>query len=88
MAATVYILCALTSLACAFALLRMYFRARSGMLLWSGIGFTGFFLNNTLLFIDLVVLPGDISLAVIRTLPGLIGVMAMALGIIWEANSG
>ena len=45
----VYLLCALTSLACAVLLLRGYFRTRVRLLLWSGLCFVGLALNNALL---------------------------------------
>ena len=41
MAAAVYVLCALTSLACAVLLLRAYLRRKVRLLLWSGLGFVG-----------------------------------------------
>jgi hypothetical protein len=37
MAAAVYVLCALTSLACAVLLLRSYARRRVRLLLWNGL---------------------------------------------------
>ena len=57
MAEVVYILCALTSLACAVLLIRGYRRSRSRLLLWSCLGFVALAANNVLLFVDLVVVP-------------------------------
>ena len=57
MAEAVYILCALTSLACAAMLLRGYARSRARFLLWSGLCFVGLTINNVLLFVDKVVFP-------------------------------
>ena len=65
MAEAVYILCALTSLGCAMALLRTYFRRRTRILLWSSLCFIGLAVNNALLIADLVVYR-DIDLSVTR----------------------
>lgn len=83
MAATVYILCFLTSLACAVLLLRGYFRNGVRLLLWSGLCFVGFALNNALLFTDLVILPHT-DLALVRTLPALAGLVVLIFGLVWE----
>jgi hypothetical protein len=48
MAETVYILCALTSLACAVLLVRGYRRTPSRLLLLSSFCFVGLALNNAL----------------------------------------
>ena len=85
MAAMVYILGALTSLACAALLLRGYSRGRKRLLLWSGLCFAGLALSNLLIFVDLIVLPGrDLYLWRLATTG-----VAMALllyGLIWESN--
>ena len=81
----VYVLCALTSLACAVLLLRGYRRSRVRLLLWSGLCFLGFFLNNVLLFVDLRVVP-QVDLAVIRLLPAVIGIGMLLYGLIWEGE--
>ena len=63
MAEAVYILCALTSLACAGLLLRNYRISRLRLILWTSLCFAGLAINNVLLVIDLAVLPGmDLSL--------------------------
>jgi heme/copper-type cytochrome/quinol oxidase subunit 4 len=81
----VYALCALTSIACVWLLLRGYARTRVRLLLWSGLCFAGLALNNILLFIDLRVLPEtDLSLA--RTLPALVGVALLLYGLVWESR--
>jgi hypothetical protein len=82
----IYLLCALTSLACAVLLLRGYRRARQRLLLWSGLCFACFFLNNVLLIIDVKVLP-DVDLALARSLPLLAGMSMLLYGLIWETES-
>jgi hypothetical protein len=57
MAETVYLLCALTSIACTVLLLRGYHRTRFPLLFWSGAAFLAFAAANILLFIDLVMFP-------------------------------
>ena len=79
----VYALCALTSLACAWLLLRGYARSRVRLLLWSGLCFAGLAINNILLFIDLRVLP-ETDLSAIRTVPAVIGVALLLYGLVWE----
>lgn len=86
MAAFVYILCALTSFACAVLLLRAYGRSRVRLLLWSGLGFVGFAVGNTLLVLDLVVFPMSIDLSFWRTLPVLAGLVVLLYGLVWEVR--
>ena len=85
MATIVYVLCALTSLACAVLLLRGYRQSGARLLLWSGLFFVGLFLNNVLLIVDLRVVP-RVDLAVIRLVPALIGVFLLLYGMIWESE--
>lgn len=84
MAAVVYYLCAFTSLACAVLLLRAYAQRKVRLLLWSGICFAGFALNNALLIADRLVFP-DRDLAIYRTVPALLGLMVLIYGLIWDA---
>jgi hypothetical protein len=86
MAHIVYLLCALTSLACAALLLRSYRATRARLLLWSGLAFAGFFLNNLLLFIDTRLVP-SIDLSNLRALPALIGMILLLYGLVWETRS-
>ncbi|MGE6756972.1 DUF5985 family protein [Corallococcus interemptor] len=85
MAEAVYILCALTSLACAVLLLRAWRRTRMKLLLYSGLCFSAFTVNNVLLFVDLVLIPaGDLSLA--RTVTSLVGSGVLLFGLIWDVS--
>ena len=83
MAAVVYILCTLTSLTCAILLLRGYASSRVRLLLWSGLCFVGFALNNALLYVDTVILP-QTDLSTIRTIPSVIGIALLLYGLIWD----
>ncbi|MBD0319218.1 MAG: hypothetical protein ICV87_02725 [Gemmatimonadetes bacterium] len=85
MATAIYVLCALTSLACAALLLRGYAQSRVPLLLWSGLCFVGLGLNNVLLFVDLRVAP-QVDLSVWRTLPALVGVGLLLHGLVWRTR--
>jgi Family of unknown function (DUF5985) len=85
MAATVYILSALISLACAALLLRSYMQARTGLLLWAAVCFLGLTLNNTLLFVDEVAAT-DMDLSLWQAIPALAGVLALVFGLLWEES--
>ena len=85
MATIVYVLCALTSLACAVLLLRGYRQSGARLLLWSGLFFVGLFLNNVLLIVDVRFMP-EVNLAVIRLVPALIAVFLLLYGMIWESD--
>jgi hypothetical protein len=84
-ASVVYVLCALTSLACAVLLWRGWRRTRARLLFWSAICFVGFFLNNVLLIVDVQVMP-QVDLALVRLLPALLGAMALVYGLVWDAE--
>ena len=85
-ALVVYVLCALTSLACAVLLLRGYRRSGARLLLWSGLCFACFFLNNVLLIVDVQVFPQhDLSIA--RSLPLVVGIALLLYGLVWESAS-
>jgi hypothetical protein len=81
----VYILCAVTSLACAILLGRAYRRSGTRLLLWSCLCFTGLFLNNVLLIVDTSILP-NVDLRVLRQIPALLGVALLLYGLIWEGS--
>lgn len=85
MATLVYVLCALTSTACAVLLLRGYARSRFRLLLWSGLCFAGLALNNVLLVVDKRVVP-EMDLSVWRTLPALAGIALLLYGFVWDTR--
>jgi len=84
MAEAVYILCALLSVACAVLLMRAWRRNRTRLLLYSGLCFAWLALNNTILFVDLVLVP-DLDLSLPRTLTSLGGAATLLYGLIWDA---
>lgn len=85
MATAVYVLCALTSFACAVLLLRGYAHRRARLLLWSGLGFVGFAAGNAMLVADLLIFP-ERDLLVWRNLPTLAGVLVLIYGLVWDSQ--
>lgn len=85
MAEIVYLLCALTSLACTALLARAWRRTRSRLLMWSSLCFLLFTANNIVLFADRVIVP-DVDLALVRAATGAAGVMVLLFGLIWDAR--
>jgi len=80
----VYILCAITSFTCAILLFRAYLTRASRILLWSSVCFFGLFLNNVLLFIDVVLVPEQ-DLSIIRLAAALIPSVMLLYGLIWDS---
>ena len=85
MPTTIYALCMLTALICAWLLLRAWHRNGYRLLLWSGLCFAGLTLNNLLVVIDKAVLP-DVDLSVWRTLVALVAMSVLLYGLIWESE--
>jgi hypothetical protein len=83
MAAPIYILCALTSLACAWLLLYRYRNSGHRLLFWSGLCFAVMTLNNLLLVFDKLVFP-DIDLLPYRNASALVAVLLLLYGLIDE----
>ena len=84
MAGIVFVLCALTSFACAVLLLRGYVRSRVRLLLWTGLCFAGLCLNNILLVVD--ARTPSVDLSVWRSFPAVAGLAVLVYGLIWDAN--
>lgn len=84
----VYLLCTLTSLACAALLLRGYKRTGGRLLLWSALCFIGLFVNNLMVLIDLdqIVFSSITNLSVWRLVPALIGLAALCYGLVTESR--
>ena len=81
----VYLLCALTALACAALLLRGYDRSGARLLLWAGLCFAGLTVNNALVFVDLVLVPA-VDLFTWRNLAALGGMGVLLYGLIWDTR--
>ena len=85
MGPAVYILGALTSLCCAFLLLRAYLRVKKRLLLWSGLCFFGLTISNLLVFVDLVMFP-DVNLYRLRLVTAAAAMILLLYGLIWESE--
>ncbi len=83
MAATIYLLCTITSLACAWLLLGSYRRTGHRLLFWSGLCFACMTVNNLLLMLDKVVFR-DVDLLPLRLISALIAVALLLYGLIFE----
>jgi hypothetical protein len=79
----VFILCAATCLLCAILLFRAYRRNHVRLLFWSGLCFVGLMLDNVMLYADLHT---DVQLEIWRKIPGLVAVLLLLFGLIWEAE--
>lgn len=81
--AAVYLLCFLTSSACALLLARTYWRTGARLLLWSALCFLFLAANNLAVILDLLILPAwDFRLA--RLLLALAAVGVLLFGFIWD----
>jgi hypothetical protein len=80
----VYLLCAATALACGVLLARGYARRRTRLLLWCSLCFFALFVENTVLFVDRVVVP-DVDLLLVRRSLALTGVGVLLFGLVWDA---
>jgi hypothetical protein len=85
-ATTVYLLCLITSAGCGWLLVRSYLRTRTALLLWTAVCFVLFAVTDLLVVIDLVVLPNDIDLRLVRYATALSGIGTLLYGFIWELD--
>ena len=79
----VYLLCFLTSGACAYLLARNYWRTGTRLLMWSALCFFLLALNNGVVFLDALVFPA-IDLAIPRLVLSLAAVSVLLFGFIWD----
>lgn len=85
MAEAVYVLCAITSIACATLLYRGFRASRTRLLFWSSLCFMGLALNNVILLVDVIVIP-SMDLSIPRSLVALISLGVLLFGLIWEGR--
>ena len=82
----VYILCFLTSTACAWLLGRSYRRSGVRLLFWSSICFGFLAVNNLVLVLDLVIWPvPEVDLRLPRLLLALAAAVSLIWGFVWDA---
>ncbi|WNG31791.1 hypothetical protein F0U62_29635 [Cystobacter fuscus] len=85
MADAVFLLCAVTSLACAVLLLRGYAQSRVRLLLWSSLCFAGLAVNNALLVLDKMVFPSR-DLLLFRNVSGFLALALLVYGLVWDSE--
>jgi hypothetical protein len=84
-AATVYVLAAVTALLCAVLLFQGWRRTRLPLLFWSGLCFAGLTLSNIVLAVDLLIVP-SVDLAVWRNGTALLALVVLLYGLIWKLD--
>jgi hypothetical protein len=81
--AVVYLLCFLTSSACAALLGRTYWQSGTRLLLWSALCFLLLAANNFVVVVDLLILP-DWDFRVMRHSFSLAAIAVLLFGFIWD----
>jgi Family of unknown function (DUF5985) len=81
--ASVYLLCFVTSAACALLLARSYRASGARLLFWSGLCFLFLAANNLVVIFDLLVLP-DVDFRLARYLLALAALGVLLFGFIWD----
>ena len=84
--AAVYVLCFVTSSACAFLLARNYKRTGARLLLWSALCFGLLAANNLALIVDLLILPA-VNLATVRQGFSLAAILVLLFGFVWDLDN-
>lgn len=80
------LLCVLVSSLCAILLLRAFQTNRNGLLPWTALCFIGLAVENCVLFLDLVVLPTQVDLSIVRNVSALFGLVSLSYGFLWRGN--
>ena len=87
LAAVVYLLGAMVTLACSALLLRAYSTGQhTPLLLWSGVCFALLAISNALLFVDLILLSDKVTLYPWRLASASIGMVVLTIGLIFESE--
>ena len=81
-----FLLAALTCIACTVLLFRGYAASASRLVLWTAFCFVGLSVNNLLLFFDLAVFIEEFDLRVYRHLAALAGLACLLYGFIVESE--
>lgn len=82
----VYLLCFLTSTACAALLARGFRRSGARVLLWSALCFFLLALNNLTLVFDLLIFPELVDLRVLRHAFAVGAIAVLLFGFIWDLD--
>jgi len=82
----VYVLCFLTSTACAWLLGRSYAANGARLLFWSSVCFAFLAGNNLALILDLLVFPTQIDLRLVRLVLALAAGLSLIWGFVWQCD--
>jgi hypothetical protein len=82
----VYLLCLLASATCAWLLVKSFIKNRTPLLLWSAGCFVLLAFNHLFVVIDLLVLPTEIDLQLVRSLSLVAAALTLVYGFIWELD--
>jgi hypothetical protein len=85
MAVAVYVLCALSSIACAVLLWRGARVSKLRLLFWSSLCFVFLAINSLLLLTDVLLVPGT-DLTLLRLSTAVVGMSLLVFGLIWDAR--
>ena len=83
--AAVYLLCFLTSAACALLLARNYWRTGARLLLWSALCFLFLAANNLVVIFDLLLIR-EVDFRLVRHLLSLAALGVLLFGFIWDLD--
>ena len=86
MPALIYTLCALTAITCFLLLWRSWRESGSRLLFWSAMCFAALSVNNVLLVLDRIVWPVEVDLSNWRLVSGVVAVLLLLYGLIWEED--
>jgi hypothetical protein len=81
----VYLLCFLTSAACALLLARNYRRTGARLLLWSALCFVFLAANNLVVIFDMLLIR-DVDFRLVRHLLSLAALGVLLFGFIWDLD--
>ena len=84
--AVVYVLCFLTSAACAWLLGRSYRATGARLLFWSSVCFAFLAAKNLALIVDLLLFPEVYDLRIVRLSLALAAVVSLIWGFVWQAE--
>ena len=81
----IYVLCLITSAACAYLLFQGYWRSSARLLLWSSICFAFLAINSLIVVFDMVLL-SDVDFQSYRHAASLFAVGTLLFGLVWETD--
>ena len=81
----IYVLCLVTSAACAYLLFQGYLRSSTRLLFWSGLCFAFLAVNSLIVVLDMLVL-AEVDLQTYRHVAAVLAVGTLIFGLVWETD--